>query len=92
MKVLNPMGFPPKVTAKGLAPSLPTVEGSTIFLVDIGFENSDRFMKEVKGWFDRNEPSVSTRVVQWKDEHLPDPETCELIKNEGDAAILGVGL
>lgn len=92
MKVLNPMGFPAKVTAKGLAPSLPALEGATVFLVDIGFENSDNFMVELGKWFQRHQPGVTTRIVQWKDEHLPDPDLCARISQEGDAAILGVGL
>ena len=42
LTVLNPEGYPPKVDATGMAPALETLQGRTLFLVDVGFENSDR--------------------------------------------------
>jgi len=35
LTVLNPMGFPPKVTRKPLAPRLATLEGRTVYLVEL---------------------------------------------------------
>jgi hypothetical protein len=90
--VLNPVGFPPKVKGKGLAPGLESLDGKTVFLVDVGFENSDNFMLRLQEWFGEHQPRVETQVVRWRDQHAPDPELCERIKLEGDAAILGVGL
>ena len=92
ISVLNPLGYPPKVTAKGLSPSLDRLDGKRIFLVDVGFENSDNFMVQLQGWMNDHHPEVSTEVVRWRDQHRPDPELCTRIKAEGDAAILGVGL
>jgi hypothetical protein len=92
LTVLSPLGFPPQVVGRGLAQSLDRLDGKTLFLVDVGFENSDRFMEQVQGWLNTREPSVRTSVVRWRDQHRPDPELCERIKAEGDAAILGVGL
>ena len=92
LTVLSPVGFPPRVVGRGLSPSLDRLEGKTVFLVDVGFENSDRFMEQVQGWLARHEPSIQTSVVRWRDQHRPDPELCERIKAQGDAAILGVGL
>jgi hypothetical protein len=92
LTVLNPEGFPPKVVAQGLAPGLDALDGKTVFLVDVGFENSDNFMHQLQGWFGEHEPQVRTQIVRWRDQHKPDPELCEQIRTEGDAAILGVGL
>jgi hypothetical protein len=92
MRVLSPLGFPPKVTPKGLAPSLQTLEGRKIFLVDVGFENSDLFMVQLAGWLDEHHPEVRTEVVRWENQHQPDPVLSARIGKEGDAAILGVGL
>jgi hypothetical protein len=92
LTVLNPTGYPPKVAARGLAPGLESLEGKTVFLVDVGFENSDNFMVELQDWLGQHEPAVKTQVVRWHDQHKPDPELCEQIRAEGDAAILGVGL
>ncbi len=90
-RVLNPQGYPPKVHARGMAQSLPTLEGKKVFLVDIGFANSDNFMKELHAWFTANRPEIRTEIVRWRDQHVPDPELCERIRAEGDAAIVGVG-
>jgi hypothetical protein len=90
--VLSPLGFPPKVTANGLAPSLRSLDGARLFLVDVGFENSDNFMVQLQAWLAEHEPAVRTEIVRWRNQHLPDPELSARIKAEGDAAILGVGL
>ena len=47
LTVLNPMGYPPKVTKKALAPRLSTLDGKTIYLVDCRFDDSDIFLKQV---------------------------------------------
>ena len=89
---LNPLGFPPAVTVKGLAPSLESLDGRKLFLVDVGFENSDNFMLQLQGWLAERQPSVRTEIVRWRNQHQPDPELSLRIQAEGDAAILGVGL
>jgi hypothetical protein len=91
LTVLNPQGFPPTVTGKGLAPALERLDGKKLFLVDIGFENSDNFIRQLHGWMTDHEPDIATEVVRWRDQHRPDPELCERIAAEGDAAIIGVG-
>ncbi|GEM_PF-711935 len=45
ISVLNPMGYPPKVTARPMAPRLESLEGKTVYLVDARFdfaENEER--------------------------------------------------
>ena len=90
-RVLNPEGYPPAVSASGMAPALDTVEGKKLFLVDVGFANSDNFMAQLNGWFEEHRPAIRTEVVRWRNQHIPDPELCERIRAEGDAAIIGVG-
>ena len=48
-------------------------------------------MAQLHGWFEEHEPGIRTEVVRWRDQHKPDPELCERIAAEGDAAIIGVG-
>ena len=91
LTVFNPEGYPPKVDARGMAPALETLHGKRLFLVDVGFENSDAFIAQLRGWFEEHEPGIRTEVVRWRDQHNPDPELCERIAAEGDAAIIGVG-
>jgi hypothetical protein len=91
VSVLNPAGYPPQVTARGMAPSLETLQGKRVFLVDIGFENSDNFIRQLHGWLEEHEPGIRTEVVRMRDQHQPDPELYGRIAAEGDAAIIGVG-
>ena len=91
LTVLSPLGFPPKITIKRLAPGLDTLAGRTLFLVDVGFENSDSFMAQLREWLAAHQPDVRTEIVRWRNQHEPDPELCARIRAEGDAAILGVG-
>jgi hypothetical protein len=91
MRVLSPEGYPPNVSATGMAPSLDTVDGKKLFLVDVGFANSDNFMKQLHGWFEEHRPDIQTEVVRWRDQHEPDPELCERIQAGGDGAVIGVG-
>lgn len=91
LAVMDPTGYPPEVTAQGLSQGLGTLAGRTIFLVDVGFENSDNFMEQLHGWFAEHEPGVRTVLARWRDQHKPDPELCQRIRAEGDGAILGVG-
>lgn len=92
LRVHNPTGYPPKVVGRGLVQGLEDLRGKTLFLVDVGFENSDNFMLELKDWFHQKYPDVETRLAKWKNQHLPDPELSDQIRTEGDACILGVGL
>jgi hypothetical protein len=92
LAVLNPVGYPPRVNARGLAPPLDGLDGKKVFLVDVGFENSNTFMQQLEAWLTEHAPRVRTEVVRWHDMHKPDLDLSARIRAEGDAAILGVGL
>lgn len=90
--VLNPVGFPPKIAAKALAPRLPTLNGRTVYLVDCRFDDSDVFLKQMQAWFAEHMPSVKTVFKPISSVYLvDDPATWEEIKARGHAAIVGVG-
>jgi hypothetical protein len=91
LTVLNPEGYPPHVDARGMAPSLEALQGKKLYLIDVGFENSDAFMAQLHGWFEEHEPGIRTEVVRMRDQHQPDPELYGRVAAEGDAAIIGVG-
>ena len=60
--VMNPVGYPPKVTAKTAAPRLDSLDGKTIYLVDARFDDSIELLKQVKAWFGDHMPSVKTQA------------------------------
>lgn len=90
--VLNPVGYPPKVTRKAMAPRLDGLDGRTIYLVDCRFDDSIELLKQVQVWFAEHMPAVTTRLVSLSNVYMrDDPATWEQIRANGDAAILGVG-
>ena len=92
LTVLNPMGYPPRVTPKDLAPRLDTLEGKRVFLVDCRFDDADLFLHQMNDWFQEHMPGVQTEVIRLTSVYTrDDPETWEYIKANGDAAIVGVG-
>ena len=90
--VLNPQGYPPKVTAKPMAPRIDTLDGKTVYLVDCRFDDSDIFLKQMQAWFAERMPGVRTVFKPISSVYLnDDPATWNEIKARGHAAILGVG-
>lgn len=92
LTVLNPMGYPPRVTPKDMAPRLDTLEGKRVYLVDCRFDDADLFLQQMHAWFQEHLPGVRTEVIRLSSVYTrDDPETWEKIKATGDAAIVGVG-
>src|SRR5919204_27160 len=58
LTVLNPQGFPPRVTPKDMAPRLDTLEGKTVYLVDCRFDDADLFLRQMQDWFREHLPGV----------------------------------
>jgi hypothetical protein len=92
LTVLDPRGYAPSVEGKALAPSLETLEGKMLYLVDGRFNGAGAFMDQLQGWFAEHLPSVKTRVIRWREPFEDDPEASQEIRENADAAILGVGI
>jgi hypothetical protein len=92
LTVLNPTGYPPRVTPKDMAPRLDTLEGKKVFLVDCRFDDADIFLKQMLAWFQEHMPGVNAELIRLSSVYTrDDPETWEYIKANGQAAIVGVG-
>jgi hypothetical protein len=90
--VLNPVGYPPKVTPKQMAPRLESLDGKKVYLVDARFDDSIELLRQVQAWFAERMPAVKTELVSLNNMYSrDDPKTWELIREDGDAAIVGVG-
>jgi hypothetical protein len=92
LTVYDPRGNPPKVTGKRLAPRLESLDGKVVYLVDCLFDNSEAFMTELADWFGIHLPAVETRIIKPRESWVDDPDMRKRIENDGDGAILGVGL
>ena len=85
--VYNPMGTPPPIQMKAMAPRLDTLDGKTIYLFTAGFPNSDNFMIVLKEWFADNHPKTNVIFPQPR---IDDAMKAE-IKEKGDAVLFAVG-
>ena len=90
--VHDPRGYPPKVEGKRLAGRLQSLDGKLVYLVDCLFDNSEVFMNELQDWFAQHLPAVNTRIIRPRESWVDDPGMRAKIAEDGDAAILGVGL
>ena len=94
LRVLNPTPPNRMVDRVPLAPRLDTLEGRTLFLVDIGWggpQAAPSIYEEMKAWFARNMPGVKVEVRSVKGSYMQDqPELWKEISEKGHAAMIGI--
>ena len=90
--VHDPRGYPPQVTGKPLAPRLQSLDGRTLYLVDCLFDNSEVFVDQLHAWFSEHMPAVGIKRIKPRESWVDDPDMCAAIQQDGDAAVLAVGL
>ena len=77
-----------------LCPRLDTLEGKTIYLVDLGWggpQAAPSVYEEMKAWFGQNMPSVKVEVRKIKGSYMQDqPELWKEISEKGNAAMIGI--
>ena len=90
--VLNPMGTPPPIKLKPMAPRLNTLDGKTIYVVNQGYLGTDNLLAEMIVWLEREYPK--TKFVYQELGRSAGPEPPPLfaeIKEKADAVIMGLG-
>ena len=91
--VLNPLGTPPPIKLRNMAPRMSTLDGKTIYIVDDGFVGGDNLLLEIQDWFGKNYPKT-TIVFKRKGGGGFDVEDKPLwaeIKEKANAVIIGMG-
>ena len=82
VQVLNPVGYPPQITQLGMAERPDTLEGKTVYLVDMRFDDSDRLLRQMQDWFAEHMPQVKSAAAAI---HAADPTPLRV----GDAVLAG---
>jgi hypothetical protein len=93
LTVLNPLGTPPPIKLKQMAPRLDTLDGKTIYIVDDGFVGGDNLLLEMVDWFAKNHPKTKV-VFKRKGGGGFDVEDKPLwaeIQKEANGVIIGLG-
>ncbi len=89
---LSPKGTPPPVQRFPMAPTLKTLDGKTVYLVDTGFFGADIVLHQMADWFKQNMPSVKTVFRRKAGTYPePDPKLWAEIKANGNACIMAIG-
>jgi hypothetical protein len=91
--VLNPLGTPPPVKLKPMAPRPASLEGKTIYVVDDGFVGGDNLLLEMVDWFAKNYPNTKA-VFKRKGGmgfEAEDPALWAEIRKNAGAVIIGMG-
>ena len=91
--VLTPLGHPPSIKLRAMAPRLDTLEGKTIYIVDNGYPGSDRLLTEMAAWFEREMPDTKALYKRKGGFgfEAEDPALWAEIKEKADAVIIGLG-
>ncbi len=93
--VLTPLGSPPSIKLKSMAPRLDTLKGKTIYIVDNIYPNSDVLLTEMEAWFKKEMPD--TRAIYKRKQAAmggfegEDTALWAEIKEKADAVIIGLG-
>ena len=92
--VMNPAVTEKLAERVPLAPRLDTLEGKTIYLVDMNYEGilGTPVMGEMQAWFKKNMPGVKTVLKLKSGNYISDDPALwkEIADNGGDAVIMGV--
>jgi hypothetical protein len=90
--VINPLGQPPAIVRVPMAPRLTSLEGKTIYIVDIGFTDTHQFFTELQKLLGEKYPQttwiVRKKIGTYFDD---DPKLWAEIKEKGHGMIMGVG-
>ena len=90
--VVNPTGNPPPIERRAMAPRPASLDGKTIYLVDVTFNGGDLFLQEMEKWMDANMPEVEAIYrVKRGAYSTDDPELWREIQAVDGLMIMAIG-
>ncbi len=92
IKVLNPRGTPPAINLRPMAPRAGSLDGRTVYFVDVRFMNGNVFLGEIQKLFAERFPGVKTEFRQKRGGYTEDdPALWAEIKAKGALAVMAIG-
>jgi hypothetical protein len=89
---MNPRGTSPLIRLIPMAPRLDTLNGKTVYFVDVRYVGADLYLKEIMSWFSANMPKVKLEFRQKAGAYAEsDPKLWEEIRQKGDAVVMAIG-
>jgi len=90
--VLNPTGIAPEIERSSMAERPSSLDGKTIYLVDVTFNGGDVFLQEMQNWMAVNMPDVQTEFrIKRGIYSANDPELWEEIQSVDGMMIMAIG-
>src|ERR1700693_5207486 len=90
--VLNPTGNPPPIERRSMAPRPASLNGKTIYLVDVTFDGGDKFLQQMQAWMAEHMPDVKTVFRVKKGAYVTeDPDLWKDIKSVDGLMIMAIG-
>lgn len=90
--VLSPLGQAPAIARVPMAPRLDTLDGKTVYIVDINFTDTHQFFTEMQQLLSAKYPKTKFEVRIKQGTYFDDdPKLWAEIKEKGHAMIMGVG-
>ncbi len=94
ISVLNPLGKAAPIPLIPMAPRLDTLDGKTVYLVDVGWGKPSgvRLLEQMRDWFAQNMPKVKTVIKEKAGGYSEnDAALWTEIKEKGNAMIMVIG-
>lgn len=89
---LNPMGYAPKIQQLGMAPRPHSLDGRTVYLVDVHFVDGDKLLRQMQAWLAEHLPGVDTILASKSGVYTEDdPKLFGEIRERQAAVIMAVG-
>ncbi len=92
LTVYNPLGTPPPIQLKAMAPRLDTIKGKTIYIINDGYPGSGTMLKELTAVFKEKYPET-TFVYKDKPGGMgsEDPGLWKEMEEKADAMVVALG-
>lgn len=92
ISALNPMGYAPTIEQLGMAPRPETLDGKTVYLVDVHFVDGDKLLQQMQAWFAQHLPNVRTVLASKAGVYTEDdPKLFGEIREREAAVVMAVG-